>query len=136
METGAPVGTLVLDDERPIAGSRRSAHWWMLDESGDAVAFMKTQVDANASGEFSVALTVCDIEVRDDVRGRGWARAIIAAVEAHYGQRLHTSGGYTPLGFKALGAHLPVAYGNRAEVRFEDVTFVADWSQRRSQFRL
>ena len=124
------------DARRRSNSSIVTARWWLLDD-GVPVAFLQVIHRPNEN-ETSLypQLSVCDIEVRESVRGRGFAREIIGKVQDVYGATLHTSGSYTPLGFAALAAHLPLSSTEPAAVRFEDMAFVRDWDNMVARFPL
>lgn len=138
-ETGAATTglALVAGYARPKLGGCQASQWWLVD-GGETVAFIQVlwYPDRPVDSHVNPALTVCDIEVREPFRSRGYGRAIIAAVEREFGAVMHTSGNYTPLGFAALGAHLPVENGGDAQVHYEDMPFVADWTTREPKYPL
>lgn len=71
---------------------------------------------------------LCDIEVREGYRGRGYARRIIAAVQEHFGAPLTHTGSYTPLGLERVAKY----FHTPAELQVLRATyrllgFVDDW---------
>lgn len=117
-------------------GALVAHEFWMDIADGTPVAFAKVHTRLGQRDR-AYRLTVCDIEVRPGYRGRGYARALIAAIEDVFGERLHTTGSYSPSGFAAFGKHLPVHPGEAASVSFEDdMTFVDDWDGRVPRYRL
>jgi GNAT superfamily N-acetyltransferase len=108
-------------------------HWW-LTHHGTPVAFLSTLRDLYGTPpEYAFAL--CDIEVRDTHRSQGLTRRLVAAAETIESATLYTSGGFTPLGSKAL-SWLPVYPWETAGVRYNDMAFVEDWDTLRSRFPL
>lgn len=122
-------------EERSHDKLHTGIHAWSTNDDNVTVAFASFLIHHDRPADQG-RLVVCDIEVRDGHRGHGHARQLIAAIEAAYQMRVFTSGSYTPLGHTALADHLPVVPGNTAQVRFEDMTFVADWDTRQAKFRL
>lgn len=96
-------------------------HWAYL---GDVpVAYARTMHQPSA---FMLVLT--DIETRPGYRGQGFAAALIDALETQYGLTLHATGDYTPEGYAALNARLPLAPGApEADITTPPTTFVASW---------
>lgn len=73
---------------------------------------------------------ICDIEVREEYRGRGYAKRLIHAVEDQLGDRLHTTGSFTPEGRAALSHETPQHPGFPVEGPqhdFRSMNFVHDW---------
>lgn len=106
-----------------------------LDTPGEGtVAFMQVLVHSDAYlPEVGEHLMMCDIETRVDVRGQGFARELRESVVKETGLELYSSGGMTPEGFAAFGAHvqqLPNPYATRFDepsVRYSSMGFVASW---------
>lgn len=129
--------SLVAGYAGPKRGGCEASQWWLVD-GDETVAFIQVlwHPDRPVDSTVNPALTVCDIEVREPFRGRGYGREIIAAVERKFGAVMHTSGGFTPLGFAAFAAHLSVVGGAEPQVRFKDMPFVADWTDRVPEYPL
>lgn len=124
-----PIDTdLCLEVESLDLGGELSARAWLI-HHGEAVAFASYLLSPDATHP----LLLNTIEVRRSRRGQGWAREVIAQVEAHTGQTMWTSGHFTALGHAALAAHLPLLPGCTAEVSEPDQTFVANWRRRKAR---
>lgn len=83
---------------------------------------------SNREGE-SERPCICDIEVREEYRGQGYAKRLIHAVEDQIGDRLHTTGSFTPEGRAAL-SETPQRPGFPVEGPkhdFRSMNFVHDW---------
>lgn len=97
---------------------------WLMDQKGTALGMIHWSY---RPGKRFGEACICDIEVREQYRGRGLAKRLILSVEEHIGARLHTTGGFTPEGEAALGAtpqhpgHPKPAHGYSA------MSFVHDW---------
>jgi GNAT superfamily N-acetyltransferase len=75
-------------------------------------------------------LELCDIEVREGYRGRGYARRVIAAVQEHFGAPLTHTGSYTPLGLERVAKyfHTPAEL-QRIRATYRPMGFVDDWER-------
>lgn len=118
--------TLVRENWRRHGNTSHDVDRWWLIVAGTPVAYLHTMTHLNRD-EYRFVL--CDIEVREGHRGRGHARRIIEAVNAAYGETLHTNGHFTPLGAQALG-WVPVLpwEAHTVGVQFADMPFVEDWA--------
>lgn len=80
---------------------------------------------------------LADIEIREEYRSKGYSKYLITTVEEFLGEKLYTSGSYTPLGYERLSRTLTNADPTKVVTgpTFRDQNFVADWDQRwRLQF--
>lgn len=111
-------------------GSTSARAWLVLD--GEVVAYVSYLLEPLADHP----LLLNTIEVRRSRRGQGWARRIIQQVEQMTGQTMWTSGHFTPLGYAALAAHLPVIPRHTALPTEPPQTFVANWSRRQARHGL
>lgn len=71
---------------------------------------------------------LCDIEVREGYRGRGYARRIIAATQEHFGAPLTHTGSYTPLGLERVAKyfHTPTEL-QMLRATYHPMDFVDNW---------
>lgn len=84
-------------------------------------------------GEREVAV-VCDIEVREEHRGNGYAGRMIREVEERIGRPLHTTGSFTPEGRAALETLTPQhPWEPKPRYGFDSMTFVHDWDDLRKK---
>lgn len=119
-----PCAVLLRDHGRRWGTSKTEEdHWWLVVD-GTAVAYLHTMSHYERETHQQV---LCDIEVREGHRGNGYARAIVTAAEDALGDRLWTTGGFTPLGAQAAGDRLPLLPGHEAGVTFRPMPFVDDW---------
>lgn len=97
---------------------------WLRNPEGVAVGMLHWSERAGAEA------VICDIEVREAYRGKGYAKKLITTVEGLIGRKLHTTGGFTPEGLAALG-NTPLAKGEyaKAEVHYRSMNFVEDWDR-------
>lgn len=79
---------------------------------------------------------LCDVEVVESARGRGVAMQMVKDTEKAgltEGNAVHTTGNYTPEGFRSLGGKLPLSKydsNRRGHVQsFNSMTFVHDWEK-------
>lgn len=76
---------------------------------------------------------LCDIEIREEYRGRGLSRRFVSLLEEFVVEgTLYTSGHYTPEGFRSLSSWLPLKpdaaeYGDTAAIYFRSMNFVTNW---------
>ena len=96
---------------------------WLRDKSGATIGMLHWSQQENRPA------VLCDIEVRDGYRDQGNAKRMIEAVEEKIGEKLHTTGSFTPEGFAKLSkTPLNGEYGQLpAKIRFNSMTFVEDW---------
>lgn len=113
LQRSSKYGTLIADG------------WWQVD--GLTVGYIKWW---RQPGD----LRLSGIEVREDWRRRGVARAMIGAVEQREALTVHSSGSFTEVGYAALAHHLPPLPGTRARVDTEPMSFVEDWEAMRPRF--
>lgn len=97
-------------------------HWWLVVD-GAPVAYLHTLRHLSSDTHQYV---LCDIEVREEHRGHGYARLIVEGATSIVGDTLYTSGGFTPLGAAAL-SWVPILPGQTPGVHYEDMPFVRDW---------
>ena len=85
----------------PLAPRKRlfgtTYHMWLLDTAGHTAAYIKVAHDTKAN-----TLSLYDLEVRSQFRGRGLAQRTIRAVEAKFGLTMTHDGGYTPEGLRSI----------------------------------
>lgn len=110
------------------AGGAWGTHWWLV-RSEEAVAYCKTVARPGENEE----LILMDIEVREDCRQQGLAKALTAAVEAVAGATLYSTGNWTRAGSLAL-RHLPLVADAEPGVWYEEGTFVEDWADLRPRY--
>lgn len=97
---------------------------WLLDHEGTPLGMIHW---SHSPGERFGEACICDIEVREEFRGRGLAKRLILSVEDQIGERLHTTGGFTPEGEAALGA-TPQHPGHPKPTHgYRSMNFVHDW---------
>lgn len=112
-------------------GPDTGIHYWLFDSSNVPVAYAK--VYDNYNGE---AVSLCDIEVRESERRKGYARAMLDLIAREFGViRICHDGGYTLDGCGI--AHLldrGVGNGTKATPTFDAMTFVADWNTQTRKF--
>lgn len=120
--------TVVVESDMYNVGrsTKRFTAWFQIDGKNIAMITYLTYEDGVTPP------TLCDIEVRKEFRGNKFALKFIEVLEAHVlGEKLHTTGSYTPEGFRSLSAAIPLvqsAYGqSEASVRFKSMDFVYDW---------
>lgn len=124
VETWLDETTVLLRDtwRRTYIESYTVDHWWLVVD-GIAVAYLHTMTYLDRS---SHQFILCDIEVRQTHRRHGYARRIIEAANDQQDDTLHTSGGFTPLGIRAL-AFVPLLPGTEPGIHYDNMPFVADW---------
>jgi hypothetical protein len=98
-------------------------HCFGLDDTGTPVAYLSCLPQ-------SEVLELCDLEVREWYRGRGYSKAIIGAAQERFGKTIVHTGGYTPDGLERI-AHYFHPYNVVASMRpeFRPMSFVYDWEQ-------
>lgn len=71
---------------------------------------------------------LCDIEVREGYRGRGYARRIIVSTQEHFGVPLMHTGSYTPLGLERVAKyfHTPTEL-QVLRATYRPMDFVGNW---------
>lgn len=94
---------------------------FLLNQGGTPIAYLSCIPE---NGVFEL----CDIEVREGYRGRGYARRIIAAVQEHFGAPLTHTGSYTPLGLERVAKyfHTPAEL-QMLRATYRLLGFVDDW---------
>lgn len=75
---------------------------------------------------------LCDIEVREDERGRGLGMEFLNwLMENICGETMYTTGSFTPKGARSLQPHLVVESGyalaSDPGIKFDDMNFVYSW---------
>jgi len=121
-----PDGSILLRDRLPSYSIKfQRLDYWLLFPNGTPVAYLNCLY---FPGEERYKLTLGNIEVRAEYRRSGLARELICAVEALHGETLYSTGGFTQDGFKHLADRTPLVEGAMAEILFNAMTFVADWS--------
>ncbi len=97
---------------------------WLRDHEGTVLGMIHWSY---SPGERFGEPCICDIEVREEYRGRGLAKRLILSVEDRLGERLHTTGGFTPEGQEALG-NTPQHPGHpKPSHGYRSMSFVDDW---------
>lgn len=105
---------------------------WLV-QDGENIGMIHYMSDGDAADSVS---TLGDIEIREDKRGNGYALAFVRLLEKQVaGGVLYTTGHYTPEGYAALAAHIPLLphradYGEVAKVCYRSMNFVNDWENR------
>jgi GNAT superfamily N-acetyltransferase len=110
----------------PVAGLRKQ--YWLQFSTGLFVAFMEAVSYEREKDSFILSA----IEVRPSHRGLGLARELVRIVEELEGTELHTTGGFTPEGIRAL-AFLPLIEGYWPTECFPTMDFVEDWEELESK---
>lgn len=116
-----------ISDEREYAwssGAVHGFHYWML-LNGVPMGYAKILERDDTKHQLELG----EVEIRGGFRGRGYAKRLFELVNESTGKVLHSTGGYTPEGFKAISGLLPLAEGFRAEVCYRSQSFVADWDK-------
>lgn len=116
-----------ISDEREYAwasGAVRGFHYWML-LNGVPMGYAKILERDDTKHQLELG----DVEIRGGFRGRGYVQHLFDLVNESTGKVLHSTGGYTPEGFKAISKRLPMAEGFRAEVCYRSQSFVAEWDE-------
>lgn len=110
----------------------QSSEWWLLDDAGAAVAFMKTMREPFVDeGKW----LLCDIETRPERRREGFARQLIEEASRVMGETLYTSGNCTPEGFTALPrVDALVLQGEQWYASYRSMNFVSDWDEREPEY--
>lgn len=112
-------------------GPDSGIHYWLFDSSDTPVAYAK--VYDNYNGE---TVSLCDIEVRESERRKGYARAILELIAREFGVlRVCHDGGYTLDGCEI--AHLldrGAFNETEAHPTFDSMAFVADWNTQTRRF--
>lgn len=104
------------------ASSRDWFVTWLTIE-GIPAAMIKIGIGGS---EYDCAV-VCDIEVREGYQGQGLCRKFITELEKVIGEKLYTTGSFTPEGFQALAHFLPIRDNGEATINTPSMTFVQDW---------
>lgn len=116
-----------------IKASKKSYHLpitehqlWLRDTEGRPMAFIKVNEDASKG-----RVSLCDVEVRPEYRGRKLGARLIKATEALLGKPVVHDGGYTPDGLKHIAPlfHTPQDLEAEAYSTFSPMTFVNDWDR-------
>lgn len=109
-----------------------SRDWFVtwLTVNGTPAAMIKIGIGGSA---YDCAV-VCDVEVRDGYRGMGLCRKFIVELEKAIGEKLYTTGSFTPEGFQALAHVLPVRDNGKATINTPSMTFVEDWETRQMKW--
>lgn len=97
---------------------------WLRDHQGEVIGMIHW---SHKPGERFGEACICDIEVREEHRGRGVAKRLILSVEDRIGDRLHTSGGFTPEGEAALGKTPQHPGQPKPKHGYRSMNFVHDW---------
>lgn len=94
---------------------------FLLNQGGTPIAYLSC-IPENGAFE------LCDIEVREGYRGRGYARRIIAATQEHFGVPLTHTGSYTPLGLERVAKyfHTPTEL-QVLRATYHPMDFVGNW---------
>lgn len=105
--------------------THQESYGWLRNEKGVAVGMIHWSERDNSPA------VLCDIEVREEFRNRGYAKRLIQMVEKKINRQLHTTGGFTPEGFEKLSS-LPLYQEDKyysPGVKYRSMTFVADWNK-------
>lgn len=125
--------TFLVEEKRLsyMAGHKEYRTWLLVD--GVEVAYLSLMmVDEYFTGDTAPTLLVCDIEVREEYRGRGYSKEIVKAASEHFGIQVMTTGSYTPEGLVALKGRIPLARGSKEDETkpsFRSMKFVEDWDK-------
>ena len=94
---------------------------FLLNQRGTPIAYLSC-IPENG------ALELCDIEVRERYRRRGYARRIIVATQEHFGAPLTHTGSYTPLGLERVAKyfHTPAEL-QVLRATYHPMDFVGSW---------
>lgn len=76
---------------------------FLLNQGGTPIAYLSC-IPENGAFE------LCDIEVREGYRGRGYARRIIVSAQEHFGVPLTHTGSYTPLGLTTVADFVGIIF--------------------------
>lgn len=101
----------------------RYHHCFGLDATATPVAYLSCLPQPKV-------IELCDLEVREEYRSRGYSKEIITAVQNHFGKNIVHTGGYTPDGLERI-AHYFHTYNVVFSMcpEFEPLSFVYDWEQ-------
>ena len=97
---------------------------WLLDHEGTALGMIHW---SHQPGKRFGEACICDIEVREEYRGRGLAKRLILSVEDELSETLHTTGGFTPEGEAALGTTPQHPGYPKPSHGYRSMSFVHDW---------
>lgn len=137
-EFQTPRGILSLDISRRLSTGDHThvVEAWLATELG-TIGYMKFHVrDETFDADAGPHLGICDIEIREDARGIGFAKELRTVVEQETGLLLYSSGGFTPEGWKAFGdcsRFLPKCEFRplpSEEPAYGSMGFVTSWSHR------
>lgn len=124
-----------LDKRQGFPGRWKTAHQVFLrDTEGRPMAFVHFNEDQQGG-----PLSLCDVEVRPEYRGRKLSHRLLKAVEEEFGKPLEHTGGYTLAGLKALA---PLFHGEedltsgKVQDVFPPMTFVEDWDRAWAKYPL
>ena len=107
--------------------SRKSFTAW-LQVDGRNVAMLRYLVGGQ---EYDLPV-ICDVEVREEMRGKGLAMKLIRLIEENLiGTNFYTSGGFTPEGLKAFGGKIPIYPWEEQtpKAKYRSMNFVHDWDK-------
>lgn len=98
-------------------------HCFGFDETGETVTYLSCLLHHDI-------VELCDLEVREGYRGRGYSKTMIDAVQEYFGKTLVHTGGYTPDGLERI-AHYFHPYNVVVSIRpeFRPMSFVYNWEQ-------
>lgn len=118
---------LIVDDSHVLNRVNWVRRAWRI-RDGKAITMVRFFTAEN-SGAPGYAV-ICDVEVRTEYRGVGLGIDTVREIESHIGSRLHTSGSFTPKGFRSLSSGLAYLPGTEidAGIKFNDMFFVNDWN--------
>lgn len=92
--------------------------------TGETVAYISTYRYDNPNVDH---LLLCDIEVREECRGMGYAREALSVLAWDQKMKIgHEGGGYTPDGADRIAHYFHTPQDN-VEAEFSPMTFVSDW---------
>lgn len=111
---------------------RSSRNWFVTWLTIDGVPAAMIKIGIGGS-DYDCAV-VCDIEVREGYQGQGLCRKFITELEKVIGEKLYTTGSFTPEGFQALAHFLPIRNNGEAAINTPSMTFVQDWNSRQMKW--
>lgn len=110
--------------------SRGYQDYWLKDDEGNNVAFVRTLAHKGHEGylDGKPYVVLCDIEVRGEHRGKGYARAIVEQIQHRLDQPLYASGTFTAAGSQRISHLVRQLPGNRVSST-DDMRFVHNWDE-------
>ena len=126
--------TLVIEDSYYNMNRKRKSYTAWLQIDGKNVGMLRYLV----GGETYDVPAICDIEIREDFRGQKLGLKLIGMVEEFIiGEKLYTSGGFTPEGFRAFAGVVPVypdLVNEELKVKYGSMSFIHSWDNFQTEY--